>query len=536
MFMIDTTFDNTTAGSDNASYGFSPFSDASASSKQSPVFDGGQPFRFLPATDEDVDVMLERIGLPSLDSLFTGIPETLRYKGALPIPPPADEWNLTREMKAMAVENTSAEEVPCFLGGGIYDHFIPSAVHHLVSRSEFWTAYTPYQPEMSQGMLQAIFEYQSLISGLTGMNGTNASLYDGATAMFEGALLAARATNRNRLLVSRGINPEYRRVLADSLKHSDMALEDIPMDPVTGRVDPDELEKLLATPAAAILIQSPNFFGIPENVADMAVLAHRNGAQCNVSVDPVSLGLLKSPGEQGADIATGEGQPLGIPMSFGGPGLGLFAVKSHLIRQMPGRLVGETRDQEGRRGFVLTLQAREQHIRRERAASNICTNQALCALTATVHLSLLGSSGLKQVARQCLDNAVYLQQRLVSAGIAKPVFVAPFFREFAIWPILPPSEMNRVLHDAGIIGGLDLSACCPDLKDASGNGAWLIAVTEKRTRDEMDRFCEVLLTDARMADVLAVARETETMTGMVMQDNAGKPVPEIGRKTGGGTI
>jgi glycine dehydrogenase subunit 1 len=478
MFMVETNLDIPSVGNDSTSY------------------------RFLPATGGDIEIMLGRIGLPSLESLFAGIPETLRHKGALPIPPPVDEWRLTREMKAMAAQNVSAEEVPCFLGGGIYDHFIPAVVHHIVGRSEFWTAYTPYQPEMSQGMLQAIFEYQSLISGLTGMNGANASLYDGATAMLEGALLAGRATNRKRLLVSCGINPEYRRLLADTLKHSDMELEDIPMDPATGKADRAKLDALLAMPVAAVLIQSPNFFGIPEDVADIAERAHRNGAQCNVSIDPVSLGLLKSPGEQGADIATGEGQPLGIPMSFGGPGLGLFAVKSHLIRQMPGRLVGETRDQEGRRGFVLTLQAREQHIRRERAASNICTNQALCALTATVHLSLLGTSGLEQVARQCLDNAVYLQNRLVSAGIAKSVFDAPFFREFVVWPILSPSEMNRILHDAGIIGGLDLTDCCPLLKDSNGNGAWLIAVTEKRTREEMDCFCDVLLADARIRELL----------------------------------
>ena len=514
MFMIDTTFDISATGSDKASYGCPPVSGGKASCGHPPVSGGNasckrslasvesQSFRFLPATGDDIAVMLERIGLPSLESLFAGIPETLRYKGALPIPPPADEWSLTREMKAMAAENTSSEDVPCFLGGGIYDHFIPAAVHHLVARSEFWTAYTPYQPEMSQGMLQAIFEYQSLVAGLTGMNAANASLYDGATAMLEGALLAARATSRKRLLVSCGINPEYRHVLADALKHSEMELKDIPMDPATGKADSAALDELLATPAAAVLIQSPNFFGIPENVEDIAERAHRNGAQCNVSFDPISLGLLKSPGEQGTDIATGEGQPLGIPMSFGGPGLGLFAVKAHLIRQMPGRLVGETRDLEGRRGFVLTLQAREQHIRRERAASNICTNQALCALTATVHLSLLGSSGLEQVARQCLDHAVYLQRRLISAGIAKPVFNAPFFREFAVWPILPPSEMNSILHDEGIIGGMDLSACCPELKDTHGNDAWLIAVTEKRTREEMDRFCEVLLSNARIKALL----------------------------------
>lgn len=496
-FMNDTTLGNYPAAGDATAC--MPVSGA----------DGNLSFRYLPATDEDTAVMLKRIGLQSLEALFGEIPETLRLKGELPIPSPVDEWRLTREMKAMAAENISAEDAPCFLGGGIYDHFIPSAVHHLVMRSEFWTAYTPYQAEISQGMLQATFEFQSLITGLTGMNAANASLYDGATAMLEGALLAARATNRKRLLVSHGINPEYRRVLADSLQHSDLVMEDIPMESATGKVDIIALDALLATPAAAVLIQSPNFFGIAEEVADVAERAHRNGAQCNVSFDPVSLGLLKSPGGQGADIATGEGQPLGIPMSFGGPGLGLFAVKSHLIRQMPGRLVGETRDTEGKRGFVLTLQAREQHIRRERAASNICTNQALCALTATVHLSLLGPSGLEQVARQCLDNAAYLQHRLVCAGIAGPVFNAPFFREFAVRPILPPAVMNSVLHQAGIIGGMDLSDCCPDLTDAHGNGAWLIAATEKRTREEMDRFCEVLMADVRIQEAIVKTRFEE---------------------------
>jgi len=459
-------------------------------------------FSYLPSTDSDVAAMLDVIGLPSLEDLFGEIPETLRLKGELPIPPPADEMRLTREMRGMASENRSTEDFPCFLGGGLYDHFIPSAVRHLVGRSEFWTAYTPYQPEMSQGMLQAMFEYQSLIAGLSGMDAANASVYDGATAMLDGALLAMRATYRSRLLVSEGIHPEYRRVLRDALRHTDTELMEIPFDPATGKMRSSDLDAFLHVPSAAVLVQSPNFFGIPEDIADIALRAHRTGAQCNVSFDPVSLGLLASPGRQGADIATGEGQPLGIPMAFGGPGLGLFAVKSHLVRQMPGRVVGETKDAQGRRGFVLTLQAREQHIRRERAASNICTNQALCALTATVHLSLLGPDGLSRVAQTCLDHSLYLQQRLVSSGLAVPVFESPFFREFAVYPILPPSVMNEILHDAGIIGGFDLSAACPNLRDERGVGAWLVAVTEKRTQAEMDRFCEVLLADARIAEAV----------------------------------
>ncbi len=462
----------------------------------------GTGFSYLPSTDTDVAAMLATIGLPSLEDLFGEIPDTLRLKGELPIPPPADEWRLTREMRDMAAENRSTEDFPCFLGGGMYDHFIPSAVRHLVGRSEFWTAYTPYQPEMSQGMLQAMFEYQSLLTGLTGMDASNASLYDGATAMLEGALLAMRATGRNRLLVSRGINPEYRKVLTDTLRHSDVEWVDIPYDPATGKVEMSDLAVLLAIPSAAVLVQSPNFFGVPEEIGEIAVLAHAQGAQCNVSCDPVSLGVLESPGRLGADIATGEGQPLGIPMAFGGPGLGLFSVKAHLLRQMPGRVVGETKDAEGRRGFVLTLQAREQHIRREKAASNICTNQALCALTAVVHLSLLGPEGLVKVARTCLDHAVYLQRKLVLAGLAVPVFDSAYFREFAVFPILPPAEMNAILHEAGIIGGLDLSGFVPELRDDRGVGAWLLAVTEKRTRAEMDALCEALATNPRIVETL----------------------------------
>ena len=454
---------------------------------------------YLPATDAEVSAMLVRIGLPSLEALFGEIPEALRLQTPLPVPPAADEWRLVREMRAMANENLDCDRAPSFLGGGAYDHFVPSAVGAHVGRSEFWTAYTPYQPEMSQGMLQAIFEYQSLISALSGMDGANASLYDGATALVEGALLAMRATGRNRILLSQGVNPEYRRVLADVLRHADATIGEIPFDAVTGRVDPAALDAGLSDATAVLIVQSPNFFGIPEDLGALAQKAHDAGALLCVSADPVSLGVLESPGRLGADIYTGEGQPLGMPMAFGGPYLGLFAVKAPLIRQMPGRIVGETVDREGRRGFVLTLQAREQHIRRERAASNICSNQALCALTATVHLSLLGPDGLARVARQSLDNAAYLHERMLAEGVAEPVFAAPFFREFVVRPVLPPAEMNRILRDAGIIGGLDLADQIPGLT-VDDRAAWLVAVTEKRSRGEMDRFVDVLLADGRVRE------------------------------------
>lgn len=448
-------------------------------------------YRYLPATEKDIAHMLDIIGLPNLDALYD-IPEALKFNGDLPIPPPLDEWRLTREIQQMASENLALDATPCFLGAGMYDHFIPAAVHHLTGRSEFWTAYTPYQAEMSQGLLQAIFEYQSLLTSLTGMDGANASLYDGATALLEGALLAVRATNRKQLIVAESIHPEYRKVLSDVLHHADIELVQMPYDMKTGKLDMTAFGKAISSQTAAIILQSPNFFGVVEDIQSVAALAQEHGAQCNVSFDPVSLGVLKSPGAQGADIASGEGQPLGIPMSFGGPGLGLFAVKNHLIRQMPGRLVGETKDQAGRRGFVLTLQAREQHIRRERAASNICTNQALCALTATIHLSLLGSEGLKTVAQDCLSNAVYLCDLLVSEGLAKRVFDAPYFREFAVYPILSPETMNSILREKGILGGLDLTSMYPELRSEQGHGAWLIAVTEKRTKEEMHRFVAVL--------------------------------------------
>lgn len=499
--------------------------------------------RFLPDTDADRSQMLKVIGMASSDELFEGIPDEIRKKAdTAAFPEPLDETALLRHMGGLAAMNRSAASEPCFLGAGAYDHFSPVAVRHLAGRSEFVTAYTPYQAEMSQGMLQAIFEYQSLVAGLYGMDGANASLYDGATAVLEGIMLAVRATGRRCVLLSSAIHPETRQVVLDALRHSDIRITLLPILIDEGRTDLSAAEALFKEDTAVLVLQSPNFFGIPEDLRRAADMAHPHGALLCASCDPVSIGVLKSPGELGVDIAAGEGQPLGLPMSFGGPWLGLFAVKAPLIRHMPGRLVGETRDIDGRRGFVLTLQAREQHIRRERAASNICTNQALCALTAAVHLSLLGPEGLRGVARQCVDNSVWLHDRLVETGLARRVFSSPFFREFAVRSVLPPSIMNEVLRDAGILGGADvwltadgpllaltcgastaasgdenpaaaLSAApgatsCPDkteaLPTASQDALWLVAVTEKRTMKEMERLISVLLADPRVKEAIGI--------------------------------
>ncbi len=462
---------------------------------------------YLSATEADVSVMLSRMGLSSVSELFSEIPASLRAGDNMPFPPALDEYRLDREMKALADRNRSTGSHPCFLGAGAYDHFIPYAVGQLAGRSEFLTAYTPYQPEMSQGMLQAIFEYQTQVAALYGMDGANASLYDGATALTEAALLVLRATGRDRVLVSRAVHPMARQVLASTLRHARVRLEELPMYPATGRVDRGALQAALASgdggPVAGVLLQSPNVLGVVEEVRAVSDLAHAAGALCVVSADPVSMGVLAAPGALGADVCVGDGQPLGLPLSFGGPGLGLMAVRTPLIRQMPGRIVGLTKDADGRRGYVLTLQAREQHIRRERAASNICTNQALCALTATIHLALLGPEGLRTVAQACVDHSVYLYRRLIALGLAEPVCDAPFFREFAVRPVLPPAEMNRILSEAGMVGGLDLSQWLPETTSPDGRAAWLLAVTEKRTREEMDRFCETLLADNAVAGALS---------------------------------
>jgi glycine dehydrogenase subunit 1 len=440
-------------------------------------------------TSEQQDAMLAAVGAGSVEELFSAIPEELRLKKDLDIPAPLSEYELKKQMTAISHENFDSSWNLCFLGAGIYDHFIPSAVRHITSRQEFYTAYTPYQPEISQGVLQSIFEYQTMISELTGMDAANASLYDGATAMYEAVLLAARYTDRKEVLIARSVNPEYRKVLHSGLKYSGIAIKEIEFinnnaeDKRSGTLNFDLLKAAINENTAAVVVQSPNFFGIVEDIKAASQMAKEAGALMIAVCDPISLGMLEAPGTLGADIAVGEAQPLGNPMNFGGPLLGYFAVKSPYIRRMPGRIAGQTTDFEGRRGFVLTLQAREQHIRREKATSNICTNQALCALTATVYLSLMGKKGLKEVAKQCIDKSYYTYKALLETGQATEVFKAPFFREFVIKPKTAPEKLNDELLSESIIGGYDLSKEYPELE-----GCWLVAVTEKRTKDEIDKF------------------------------------------------
>lgn len=439
--------------------------------------------RYLPVTEEDRKEMLEAIGVSHVDDLFADIPEEVRFRGQLKVPQAMSEPELMRKLKQMAAQNLDFEQYACFLGAGIYDHYIPAVIPHLLSRSEFYTAYTPYQPEISQGELQAIFEFQSYICELTGMKVANASMYDGATALTEAGILAAAATNRRQLIVSRGVHPEAREILHTAAKGR--GLEVIEAELVDGVTDRDKLASLVGKETAAVLIQSPNFFGVIEPLDVLGELAHEAGGLFIVSANPLSLGLLEAPGNLGADLVVGDVQPFGIPAAFGGPTCGYFAASEKWMRRMPGRIVGQTVDLDGRRGFVLTLQTREQHIRREKATSNICSNQALLALCASIYLSVMGRQGLKEVAEQNLQKAHYAAQSLAKVDGIELLFSAPFFNEFALRlpEGLDPAELNRKLMTEGIIGGYDLGRAYEEYK-----GCMLFAVTERRTKAEIDRL------------------------------------------------
>jgi len=428
---------------------------------------------YIPNTDQNREAMLKRIGVKSFDELVADIPAEIRLKAELKLPKALSEMETVKEVKALAGQNHPASSLISFLGGGAYDHYIPAAIDHILLRSEFYTAYTPYQAEVSQGTLQAIWEFQSLICALTGMDAANASMYDGATALAEAGILACNHTKRKQLAVAGTVHPHYRQLLATYAKGAGIEIIEIGFK--DGATDLEALKKAVSDKTAGVLVQHPNFFGHLEQMDEISGLAHRSGALLAVSVDPISLGLLKSSGEYGADIVTGEGQPLGMPTSLGGPYLGLFAAKKDFLRLMPGRLVGLTTDARGQEGAVLTLQTREQHIRREKATSNICSNEALCALAATVYLSLMGRSGLKQVAGLCLQKSHYLAEKL------KPAFQAPFFKEFVIRPQQPAEKLLEDLKKDGILGGLDLGKFYPGLK-----GHLMLAVTEKRTIEELD--------------------------------------------------
>ncbi len=441
-------------------------------------------FPYIPNTSEEREEMLKSMGLNSIDDLFSDIPEELKLNRRLNLEAPYSELEINKRLGALSGKNVNCDDAVCFLGAGAYDHYVPSAISHIVSRSEYYTAYTPYQPEISQGTLQTIFEYQSLICELTGMDVANASMYDNATAIAEAALMAAGAARKKRIVVSKAVHPEARRVLATYMDFNNIELVEV--DYKDGVTDLEKLEAAVDAKTAGVIIQSPNFFGCVEDGDAVKALTVANKANLIMSVDPISLGVLKTPGEIGADIVVGEAQGLGNFLSFGGPYLGFMAVTNKLMRKIPGRVVGETEDSEGKRAFVLTLQAREQHIRREKATSNICSNQGLNAVRATIYLSLLGKKGIKEVATQCLQKSHYAYEKLVAAG-AKPVFNAPFFKEFAVELSGDVDAANAKLEEAGIIGGYNLGTDYADLKNST-----LICVTEKRTKAEIDKLADVL--------------------------------------------
>jgi len=440
---------------------------------------------YLPLTDAERKEMLSAAGAATVEDLFADIPANVRLQREMNLPPALAEREALLHLAALAGRNKNSIDCISFLGAGIYDHFTPSAVKHVTGRSEFYTSYTPYQAEISQGVLQAIFEYQTMICELTGMDVANASLYDGATALAEGAIMACGSTRREKVLVSRTVNPFYRQVLGTYLSSRGLQLEEVPM--LDGETDLIKLEGLIGSDIAAFILQRPNFFGILENVDKVADILHAKGALLIMSVDPLSLPLVGAPAEYGADIVAGEGQGLGNSPSFGGPLLGFFASTDKLIRRMPGRIVGETVDKEGNRGFVLTLQTREQHIRRERATSNICSNQALNALAAAVYMACLGPEGMKEVAFQCLQKSAYAREKISSLGNYSIAFNGTHFKEFAVKVPGGARALNAELLKSNILGGFDLTPYYPELKNTI-----LFCVTENRTKEEIDMLVRVL--------------------------------------------
>ena len=435
--------------------------------------------------------MLHQIGLNSAEELFDSIPSDLKLARALNTPAALSELELLSSFENMAAENPGSRRTS-FLGAGAYSHYIPTIVDHIISRSEFFTAYTPYQPEISQGTLQVIFEFQTLVCQLTGMEVANASMYDGSTALAEAVLMAERVTRRSKVIACGAVHPEYLEVVRTYVQHAGIDLEVVATDPRTGQTA--SVDQVLDDKTAAIVVQSPNFFGCLEDVESIARKAHAAGALLIVAItEPISLGLVKSPGALGADIVVAEGQSFGVPLSFGGPYLGLFATREKYARQIPGRLVGEAYDKEGRRGFVLTLATREQHIRREKATSNICTNEGLIALAATVYLETMGKRGLQEVAHQCAQKTAYAARKISALeGFSLP-FTAPRFNEFVVQAPIDAAELlKRLAKEHQITGGLALSRYFADRRNE-----FLICVTETNSRREIDELVDGLSKSAK---------------------------------------
>lgn len=443
-------------------------------------------YPYIPTTEADKKEMLAKIGLSSTDELFNDIPAAFRLTKDLNLPKHKNELEVVKWMKECASQNKGVHDLTCFLGGGAYDHYIPSIVDALISRSEYYTAYTPYQPEISQGTLQYVFEFQTLITRLTGMDVANASLYDGGTSYAEAAIMACNYARRKEIVVSKSINPQAMEILKTYCHGQAITL--IEVDITDGVTDLNDLEKKITANTAGVILQSPNFFGCLEDVEKATEIAH-GVKKCAMilATDPFALGLLKPPAEYGVDVVVGEAQGLGLALNYGGPYLGIIASKEAYMRKLPGRLVGQTVDLDQKRAFVLTLAAREQHIRREKATSNICTNQGLMTLAATIYMCTMGKRGMREVGLQATSKAHYAFEKLTASGKFKPLFHHPFFMEFALTSDIEPAKINRALLDAGIMGGYPLGRSFPEYENAI-----LYAVTEKRTKEEIDRLCEVL--------------------------------------------
>ncbi len=442
--------------------------------------------RYIPHTEQDIREMLAAIGVENIDELFTSIPPELRLQDqALDLPPALSETELTALLARYQKRNPDPEGTSVFLGAGAYRHFSPALVGSLIARGEFATSYTPYQPEVSQGTLQAIFEFQTLIALLTGMEIANASMYDGASSLAEAVVMSHRLNGKSKILISEAVHPEYRQVVATYTRGTEIELVSLPFD-ATGKTD---LSRITETKdIGAVVLQSPNFFGVIEEYAALGETLQAAGAHLIVAVaEALSLGILKPPGERGADMVVGEGQSFGLPVSYGGPYVGFFATRDRFLRHTPGRLVGETVDQAGRRSYVLTLSTREQHIRRERATSNICTNQGLCALAATVFMAALGKEGMREIALLNVRKADYLKNRLRKVKGFEIRFSGDTFNEFVLECPAPAEEIQQAMLQENILAGYPLKTHYPDLTNSL-----LLCATELNTQEEMDRFAEKL--------------------------------------------
>jgi glycine dehydrogenase subunit 1 len=441
---------------------------------------------YVPNTDAEQQEMLRAVGAQSIEDLLAPVPQDVRLKRTLDLSAALPEPDLKRLLMGLAELNADLDHYPSFLGAGSYDHVVPSIVPHLARRSEFYTSYTPYQPEISQGMLQAIYEFQTLVCQITDMDVANASLYDGATAVVEAALLAVGPSGRGEVLVSRALDPQYRATLRTYAHARGFSLREIELE--DGTTSTAALERALGPETRAVVVQQPNFFGALEDVRGIERLVHKTSALYVVAItEPASLGVLAAPGSYGADQVAAEGQSLGNPIGYGGPALGLLATRAEYVRRLPGRLVGRTIDDRGQAGYVLTLQTREQHIRRERATSNICTNQALLALFTTIYLAALGRQGFQELGELCVRKAHYAQERIGAVPGFRPLFARPFFDEFAMATPLAAEQLSAKLRERGIIGGYELTRDYPELGEAM-----LFAVTEARTRDEIDTLVSTL--------------------------------------------